>query len=43
MDERDEDLKYQFSRISNIKVSNFELSHSDRQNYYKSKYKIINI
>jgi hypothetical protein len=35
--------KYPLSHISNIKVSNFGLSHSDRWNYYKSKYKIINI
>jgi hypothetical protein len=30
--------KYPVSNISNIKVSNFGLSHSDRWNYYKSKF-----
>ena len=29
--------KYPLSTISNIKVSNFGLSHSDRWNYYKGK------
>jgi len=35
--------KYPLSHISNIKVSNFGLSHSDRWHYYKSKKKIIYI